>query len=189
MSQALEAALAALAAAGARVFDFPEDAFDFEEIVRDHRTIMCSECAAGHQDRFAAGRSEYAPRISALIEEGLATSAAAYLRARYNRTQRRLGLEALLTGPVACDALVMPATIGPAPDRDSTGDPAFNSPWSYLGRPAVSFPIGLSSDGLPLALQLVDGREGLDRAGSLLKTAAWCEDVIRHAYRAGSRSE
>jgi aspartyl-tRNA(Asn)/glutamyl-tRNA(Gln) amidotransferase subunit A len=189
MRQALQYALDVLAAAGAEVFDFPEDAIDFEAIVRDHRTIMSSECAAGHQDRFALERRNYAPRISALIEEGLATSAPAYLRARYNRTRRRLDLDALLTGSLDCSALVMPATIGPAPDVGSTGDPAFNSPWSYLGRPAVSLPIALDPDGLPLAFQLVDGREGPGRTGLLLATAAWCEDVLRRAYRATTGSE
>ena len=47
------------------------------------------------------------------------------------------------------DALVTPATLGPAPDPSTTGDPAFNSPWSYLGFPTVSFPIGFSADGCP----------------------------------------
>ena len=89
----------------------------------------------------------------------------------------------------ACDALVMPATTARRPTSTSTGDPAFNSPWSYLGRPAVSFPIGLSADGLPLALQLVDGREGIDLTLPLLETASWCEDVIRRAYPASARSE
>ncbi len=188
MTAALDAALTALVAAGAEVFDFPEDALDFEAIVRDHRTIMCAEAAAGHAERFAAQRGDYAPQISALIEEGLATSAPAYLRARYNRNQRRLDLNALLTQRIACDALVMPATIGPAPDLTSTGDPALNSAWSYLGRPAVSFPIGLAPDGLPLAVQLVDGREGIDLTLPLLETATWCEDAVRRADRASARS-
>ena len=68
---------------------------------------------------------------------------------------------------------------GPAPDTSTTGDPAFNSPWSFLGLPAVSFPIGLSPDGLPLALQLVGIGPGVDL--DLLETASWCEDVVRRA--------
>jgi aspartyl-tRNA(Asn)/glutamyl-tRNA(Gln) amidotransferase subunit A len=93
-----------------------------------------------------------------------------------------------LSREAACDALVMAATIGPAPDLTSTGEPALNSAWSYLGRPVVSFPIGLSPDGLPLALQLVEGREGLDLTMPLLETASWCEDVIRRADREYARS-
>ena len=53
------------------------------------------------------------------------------------------------------DAYMMPAAIGPAPDTSTTGDPIFNSPWTFLDFPAVSLPVGLSDDGLPLAVQLV----------------------------------
>jgi aspartyl-tRNA(Asn)/glutamyl-tRNA(Gln) amidotransferase subunit A len=188
MTQALDAALAAMAGAGAEVLDLPDDVVDFEAIFRDHRTIMCSECAAGHRERFAAQRGSYAPRISALIEEGLATSAPDYFLAR-NRLHSSQAALAALQRRFACDAMVTPATIGPAPDVTSTGDPAFNSPFSYLGRPAVSLPIRLAPDGMPLALQLVDGRQGLSHTRILLATAAWCEDVLRHAYRTSPRSE
>ncbi len=189
MAELMQDALAALVAAGAEVIDVPDETVGFECILRDHRIIMCSEAAALHEQRFAEHRGDYAPRISALIEEGLATPAPRYLRARQNRNQKRSDLHALLSRFVACDALVMPATIGPAPDPTSTGDPALNSPWSYLGPPAVSFPIGLAPDGLPLALQLVDGRQGVDLTLPLLDTASWCEDVIRRAHRATARSE
>ena len=73
------------------------------------------------------------------------------------------------------DALMMPATTGPAPDISSTGDPAFNSPWSYTGLPSVSFPTGQFVEGLPLALQCV----GANRAeAELLAAAAWCEAAL-----------
>ena len=53
---------------------------------------------------------------------------------------------------------------------------AFNSPWSYTGLPTVSFPIALSADGLPLAMQLV----GPARAEpELFRVAQWSEEVIR----------
>ena len=68
-----------------------------------------------------------------------------------------------------------PAATGPAPTADTTGDPAFNSPWSYTGLPTVSIPTGLSPDGLPLALQLVGQAED---EGKLLEAAAWCEEVL-----------
>src|SRR5262249_41193273 len=77
------------------------------------------------------------------------------------------------------DALATPATIGPAPDRSTTGDPAFNSPWSYTGLPAVNFPIGLSPDGLPLGLQLI-GRPGGEVG--LLAIARWCESALREGF-------
>ena len=48
-------------------------------------------------------------------------------------------------------ALITPATISTAPDPTTTGDPAFNSPWSYTHLPTVSVPTGLAADGLPVA--------------------------------------
>jgi aspartyl-tRNA(Asn)/glutamyl-tRNA(Gln) amidotransferase subunit A len=51
--------------------------------------------------------------------------------------------------------LVMPATLGPAPGIETTGDPAFNSPWSYVGWPSLTIPCGLAADGLPCGLQFI----------------------------------
>ena len=65
--------------------------------------------------------------------------------------------------------------VGPAPGADTTGDPAFNSPWSFTGLPTVSIPAGWSPEGLPLAIQLV----GLPwKEAELLAVAAWCEEAI-----------
>ena len=71
--------------------------------------------------------------------------------------------------------LLTPATTGPAPDTTSTGDPAFNSPWSYTGLPTVSLPTGKFIGGLPLALQLV-GAHGAD--AEVLAAAQWCEQGL-----------
>jgi aspartyl-tRNA(Asn)/glutamyl-tRNA(Gln) amidotransferase subunit A len=72
--------------------------------------------------------------------------------------------------------LLCPATTGPAPGVATTGDPAFNSPWSYTGLPVVSFPVGLSEEGLPLAIQLV-GKNDLYEE-KLFQAAAWCENIL-----------
>jgi aspartyl-tRNA(Asn)/glutamyl-tRNA(Gln) amidotransferase subunit A len=74
------------------------------------------------------------------------------------------------------DALVTPAAIGTAPEPHTTGDPAFNSPWSYTGLPTVSFPIGLAPDNLPVAVQLI-GHIYDDTA--LIGIAGWCEQAIQ----------
>jgi Asp-tRNA(Asn)/Glu-tRNA(Gln) amidotransferase A subunit family amidase len=71
------------------------------------------------------------------------------------------------------DALVTPATPGPAPaGLESTGDPRFNAPWSYAGTPTVSLPSALTNAGLPVALQLVGPHWNEVK---LLNVAAWCE--------------
>jgi aspartyl-tRNA(Asn)/glutamyl-tRNA(Gln) amidotransferase subunit A len=184
----VDRAVAALSAAGAEVIDLPDDVFDFETILRNHRVLMAAEAAAEHEARVAAHRDEYSPRILALVEEGMAIPATEYIRCSRLRSWyeeirllRKLGLDR------GVDALVMPATIGPAPDVSTTGDPALNSPWSYLGWPAVSLPIGLSPEGLPMGLQLVGIHEFSD--DEILSTASWCEDVIRRAFHASARSD
>ena len=37
----------------------------------------------------------------------------------------------------------------------TTGSPLFNSPWSFLGLPALSVPKSLSQDGYPLCVQFI----------------------------------
>ena len=49
-------------------------------------------------------------------------------------------------------------------------------PGAYTGLPTVSFPIGLSPDGMPVAIQLVG--YVLDDF-ELLRDAQWCEQAIR----------
>jgi Asp-tRNA(Asn)/Glu-tRNA(Gln) amidotransferase A subunit family amidase len=57
---------------------------------------------------------------------------------------------------------------------ETTGDAAFNSPWTYLGVPCVSLP-RLTVDGMPLGVQLVGGRGA---EGRLLRTARWLDGFL-----------
>ncbi|MDP7016160.1 MAG: amidase family protein, partial [Pirellulaceae bacterium] len=75
-------------------------------------------------------------------------------------------------------ALLCPATVTTAPGVETTGDPAFNSPWSYAGAPTVSVPCGLGSDGLPCSLQLIAPPHQEQR---LVFAARWCERVLEFA--------
>jgi Asp-tRNA(Asn)/Glu-tRNA(Gln) amidotransferase A subunit family amidase len=110
-----------------------------------------------------------------LIVEGRSISEAEYLQARRRTSSTVEPInEALRENELA--ALITPATIGTACEPSTTGDPAFNSPWSYTGRPTVSFPTGLASDGLPVAVQLT-GLLANDAA--LIDAAEWCEQAIR----------
>ena len=59
-----------------------------------------------------------------------------------------------------CDACVTLSAPGAAPvGLESTGDPTFTVPTSYLGIPAISLPV-LEDEGLPLGLQLFGFRDG-----------------------------
>ena len=115
---------------------------------------------------------DYEPKVRGLLEEGLACPAPEYARCKEH--QREL-TAAMLTCLEGVDALLTPATTGAAPDAATTGDPAFQAPWSYTGLPTVSFVAGWTEDGLPLAIQLVGKPWG---EPELLATAAWCEAAL-----------
>ena len=70
-------------------------------------------------------------------------------------------LEALTSAgdePLSC--FVMPSTTTTAPTRDTTGDPYFNSPWSYAGLPSITIPCGTTLGGMPCGLQFVSAVAG-----------------------------
>ncbi len=188
MRLALEKAAACLQQFGAKVVLKKSPSSHAEALLRDHKTILAAEAAATHgTPAVDSGKSYFRqdvkdlffpPRLQELLEDGAKIQATAYIKALESR-QLPVLLNLLFA---SFDALVTPAAPGPAPDPTTTGNPAFNSPWSLLGLPTVSFPIGLSADGLPLAVQLVGG------AGSdleLLQTAEWCESAIRAAKDRG----
>ncbi len=136
---------------------------------------MAAEAARVHSDWLAEAPDDYPPRIRELIEEGRSLSAQQYLRAKDGMEQTRRFLCSVIERE-KCRALITPATAGMAPPPSTTGDPAFNSPWSYADMPTVSLPIGLSNDGMPAAIQLVGYQQNdID----LLRTSLWCEQAIR----------
>jgi Asp-tRNA(Asn)/Glu-tRNA(Gln) amidotransferase A subunit family amidase len=144
----------------------------FAEVLPRHRIVMAVEAAQFHESRLRRHPDDYQPNIRKLLEEGLACPAPEYARCKEH--QHLLQTDAR-NWFVNVDVLLTPATTGPAPDAATTGDPAFNSPWSYTGLPTVSVPAGRSPDGLPLSIQLV-GKPFEERA--LLTAAAWCEKVL-----------
>ena len=62
---------------------------------------------------------------------------------------------------VDVDALIFPAAPDVAPEGMKTGDPRFIVPFTVLGGPIVSIPVGFGSAGLPLGLMLI-GAPGTD---------------------------
>lgn len=145
---------------------------EFAEVIPRHRVVMAVEAAVYHQPRLSKHPEDYLPRIRSLLEEGLACPAPEYARCLEHK--QRL-TESFCCGFPDVDILLTPATIGPAPPADTTGNPAFNSPWSYTGSPTVSMPTGQFQAGLPLAIQLV-GPHGHE--SELLAAAAWCEQAL-----------
>ena len=145
----IDAAIGNSALAGAvEPVDLPAS---FSEVHAMHRRIMAHDCAQAHAASFSATPKAYGPNVAALIEEGQGIDLTAYDRAVAHQTE----FTAEITEIVGqYDAWITPATPSVAPGRATTGDPKFNSPWSYCGLPTISVPVGFV-DGLPIAVQLI----------------------------------
>lgn len=134
----------------------------FADVPQYHHTLMAVEAAVYHADRLRRHPDDYPREITKLINHGLATTAPQFAKIQSHLAQFREDIERTFVEP--WNTLITPATVGAAPPADSTGDPAFNAPWSYSGLPTVSLPIGWSADGMPLSAQLTGEH--------------WCEDDL-----------
>ncbi|QGJ70564.1 Glutamyl-tRNA amidotransferase subunit A [Planctomycetales bacterium 10988] len=146
----------------------------FQDISEMHRRIMATEAAEFHYEHFRDHEDELGPLLHELLEEGLSMPAIDYAEALKYRLELLPLMEVLFK---QVDAFLTPATVSAAPSGlTSTGSPLFNSPWSFLGTPTVSFPVGYADNGLPMGVQLV-GARGTDQ--QLLNIAQWVDDLLR----------
>lgn len=159
-------------AAGWRWNDLPLPP-SFAHVPSFHHTLMAVEAASYHSDRMKRHPDDYPPNITKLVNHGLATTAIQYVKIKEHIEHFRDEVERCFVD--SWRTLVTPATIGPAPTAETTGDPAFNSPWSYSGLPTVSLPIAWSSDGMPLCVQLTGEQWSED---DVLAVAAMLEDAV-----------
>lgn len=139
------------------------------------RTILATEAAEVYRPLVAAWGDRISSPMRSLVAEAEAISHERYDEALSDR----LSLQFIFASETKeFDAVVTPPAIGAAPvGLDDTGDPSFCLPWSFLGVPAVTIPVRLTSAGLPLGIQLV-AQHGAD--ARLLKVARWCEQIARH---------
>lgn len=161
-----------LSNAGAKVLEakLPES---FGAAHAAQRVVMIAEAAAYHEETFRTQMMDYRPKMRGMIASGLLIPTSVYLKAQRIRTQ--FIREVYETLP-KFSCLLMPSTPSQAPKGlESTGDPNFNTPWSFCGFPAITIRSGLSRDRMPLGIQLV-GRPFDEE--TLLKAAQWCEVTL-----------
>jgi aspartyl-tRNA(Asn)/glutamyl-tRNA(Gln) amidotransferase subunit A len=140
-----------------------------------HRLVMAVEAATYHEERFLRHPDDYPPRIRELIEEGIACRGVGYSKAFWFMDELRRIASAMLGRGNRSVVAVTAATSDFAPTADTTGDPKFNSPWSFTGLPTISLPSGWSADGLPCAIQLI-GDHG--KEADLFGVATWCQEAL-----------
>jgi aspartyl-tRNA(Asn)/glutamyl-tRNA(Gln) amidotransferase subunit A len=169
-------AVNALSRAGATV-ERTALSLSFEDAIADHRTIMSSEAATSTLLMSLRATQSLAPRIRQLLDDGSRVTEGELLRAFAGKA------EVIRIAQAVCerfDALVMPSVSTPPPNVYATGDPSFQAIWSLVGLPTITIPCGLSSEGLPVGLQLIGPRNG---EGALCQVAAWCERAIGFNHR------
>ena len=173
--EGFKAGIARLREAGAAIERVSLPA-SFAGMHASHRLVMAVEAAEVHRTDFATRPETYRPKLTQLIEKGFSVPAVDYRAARVHQQRFAADLAAALDAPAGPVIALSPATVASAPplSDNSTGDPQFNSVWSFGGLPTCGVPACLGEDGLPLGLQLGAARESF----ALFQAAAWCEAVL-----------
>ncbi len=166
-----EAVANQLAEAGAEVEEIPlPDSFAAAQSLRS--IVSSVECAAVHEANHRARAADYGPRIRASMEMGMIMPTSAYLKAQRLRRQFRADFSEMVN---KVDVVMTPAMPEPAPrGLSTTGDAAFQVPWSAAGLPTVVVSTGLSELGMPMAVQFGGP---WTQEGRVLGAAQWCERI------------
>jgi Asp-tRNA(Asn)/Glu-tRNA(Gln) amidotransferase A subunit family amidase len=171
--KAFDAAVARLRDAGA----VPEE-LELSELDRINwstiNTILACEGAAIFADLVARYPDRTSDHLKSLVEAGKKFSAIDYLSAKEIQETRKNAFAGEMSG---CDALLTLPAFGEAPrGLHYTGDAEYCAPWTFLGVPAATLPIGFGRNHLPLGLQIVGGyRDDL----RMLRAAKWIETALR----------
>lgn len=163
---AFEAALAALAALGARIVDvtMPET----HAMLEAWAPICAAETAVAHEGTYPERAGDYGPELAALLDLGRSVSGRDVARALAQR-QTFNSRFALMMADV--DAIAMPTLPAAVPTVEaimamlaegSTEFGRFTIPPDMSGHPAISLPMGLDDAGHPIGLQLTGQHLGED---------------------------
>jgi len=154
---ALEASLEKLANQGAIVRDITLP--DYATMSACGRVIMYTEAFAIHEKDFRERPKEFGFSTYMRMIMGAFTSGADIVQAY--RLRRELTQE-VNSRFEDCDVIITATALGTAPEMNQpdgwsmpSDAPMQCMPFNVTGHPAMAMPTGLSSDGLPLALQIV----------------------------------
>ena len=121
------------------------------------RVIMLSEAFAIHRIDMQTRLLDYAEITASRFVLGATITAADYVDALRARRELTDAVNAVLSH---CDALLTASSLTTAPRFDAVPDalsstsPMQTLPFNVTGHPAISVPVGLAADGLPLSVQI-----------------------------------
>ncbi|HUB14544.1 MAG TPA: amidase [Acetobacteraceae bacterium] len=153
---AIDRTVASLRQAGATVEDIRLP--DYALFAAAGRVILMSEAFAIHEADMQTRLMDYGEITANRFVLGAAITAADYINAL--RARRELA-DAVNAALGRCDALLTASTLATAPRFDapvdslSSASPIQTIPFNVTGHPAMSVPVALASDGLPLSVQIV----------------------------------
>ena len=122
------------------------------------RVIMLAEAFAIHRADMQSRLADYAEITANRFVLGATIGAVDYVDALRARRELTEAVNAVLSH---CDALLTASSLGTAPRFDavpdalSTVSPMQTIPFNVTGHPAMSVPVGLAGNGLPLSVQIV----------------------------------
>jgi amidase len=155
---------------------------DVTQAVADWAPHCAVEAAVAHSATYPARRAEYGPVMRMVLDNGRALSGLDYQDVLLRRMAFRGRMRALF-GKV--DLLLVPAhpfaplslktmgTMGLQPELIARLQ-AYTAPFNMTGQPTLTLPGGFSTDGLPIAFQMVAadlGEATLIRAGIAFQSA------------------
>lgn len=162
VANALAEVAAVLAGLGAEIVEV--DVSGIEEGAEHWFTLTGIEAAVYHGDQHPQSLELYGPVFRSLLEHGRACTGDQVSRAY---TARGRVSQVLRRGFGDMDVLLCPSFAGPPPSLEDFPPqmviPAeavgpivlYQAPFNFSGSPTLSVPMGFSSSGLPLSLQLV----------------------------------
>ncbi len=145
-----------LRAAGATVEDITLP--DYALFAAAGRIILTAEAYAVHATDMRTRLLDYGAITANRFVLGAAITAADYIDAMRARRELTDAVNAILS---RYDVLLTASALGTAPRFDATVDalssasPMQTIPFNVTGHPAMSVPVGIASDGLPISVQIV----------------------------------
>ena len=144
------------------------EVLNWADAVSTVSTIFSFELADAHRTLLPRNGENYHPSVLGMLQQALKLSPLEIAEAVASRTRTSLSLkEAMLTANV--NAIVTPTTPRPAmvlqsfePSRELKSLIPYTCVCNLTGNPALSVPIGLTDEGIPIGLQVV-GRHLEDR--------------------------